>query len=63
MKYFAFKGKPQYEFAEEAFTPPLRLMSPLHRQWYLWKFYHEPSYHPNKQRCNTILHGMSTPRG
>lgn len=63
MKYFSFNGNVAYEIAEEAFIKPLRLMSPTMRQWYLWKFYHEPPYHPNKIRCNTLLHGMSTPRG
>lgn len=63
MKFYSYTGRPQYEVAEEAFIPPVRLMSPAMRQWYLWKFYHEPPFHPNKVRCNTLVHGMSTPRG
>lgn len=63
MKFHSHKGKAQYQIDEAAFVPPIRCFSPQMYQWYLWKFFHEPPYTPQKQRCNTFLHGMSTPRG
>lgn len=63
MKLHSFVGKPVYDVDERAYISPVRLESPLMRDWYLYRFYNEPGFHPNKQRCNTLLHGMSVPRG
>jgi hypothetical protein len=54
---------PQYVVDERAFVEPYRQITVLQRQYYLWKFFHPAKYSPNKIRCNTLLHGLSTPRG
>lgn len=63
MKFYSQNQTSSYYVNEEAFVSPVRLLSPAMRQWYLWKFFHEPGFMPNKVRCNTLLHGYSTPRG
>lgn len=63
MKFYSHTGKAQYQIDEAAFVSPVRVLSPLQRQYLLWRFFHEPKYHPNKMRCNNLIHGMSIPRG
>lgn len=63
MKYYSQQNQENYFINEDAFIAPIKLLSPTMQQWYLWKFFHEPPYHPNKARCQTLLHGASTPRG